>query len=198
MDTSPDEIIRIFAEPLRAVRAALDHGVSFAETLAEEYGRDRHFYAHCVRKEARKYLKKLDKDGWFLSGPTANSAIQITQDFICCRVHMSQDGEPPHPGRSFARAGFYQQAAFRLNDGVAGPLVNLLLYYRVTNQQALALELCKPLDVWGYGEHPRLAWRRPIHFGAEDGDPLKFQPADFDIAIESRESADADEVAEAE
>lgn len=110
---------------------------------------------------------------------------------------MSQDGEPPHPGRSLARASFYQQAAFLLDDGAAGPLVNLLLYYSVTKQQGLVLELCKPVDVWGYGDRPILAWRRPVLFGPGDGESLRFQPAEEDVSIETRRFADPNEAAEA-
>ena len=197
MDTSPDDIVQILEKPLRAVRAALDHGVSFAETLAAEHAPNPHFYAHCIRMVARESLEKLQNDDWFLSGTSTNSSIQITQGLICFRVHMAQNGEPPHPGHSLARASFYEQETLQLNGGAAEPFSNLLLLYRITTQQGLVLELCKPMDAWRYGDPPILAWRRPVLFGTEDGEALRFQPAEGDIAIEPRRFADPDEVAEA-
>jgi hypothetical protein len=52
----PDDVLRFLASPIRAVREALDHGVSWADIILDGMPRDPHMWAHAVRFAAREQL----------------------------------------------------------------------------------------------------------------------------------------------
>ncbi len=186
---SPDSIVAFLDGPLRAVHAALDHGVSEAENLPPNLRRFRHHYASTIRTVARDFLENCERDGWELSSSSANSSIEFTKGSIVCRVHKSQSGQPPHPGHSGARRAFYDQVrqltlAF---DTDVVQTVKLVLHYRVTPHQELILELFRPLRPWNYGDTEHIEWRRRIVIGAESDDSLRFEPTDDDIEVEGED-----------
>ena len=186
---SPDAIVEFLDGSLRAVHAALDHGVSEAENLPPNLRRFPHHYASTIRTVARDSLENCERDGWELSGSSANSSIEFTKGNVVCRVHMSQNGQPPHPGHSGTRRAFYDrpsQLSLAFDTQVV-QTVKLILHYRVTPHQELVLELCRPLRPWNYGDTAEVEWRRRIVIGPEFHDSLRFQPTDGDIEIEGED-----------
>ena len=186
---SPDAIVEFLDGPLHAVHAALDHGVSYAETLPPKYRRFSHHYASCIRTAARDCLENCERDGWELSSSSANSSIEFTKGNVICHVHMSQNGQPPHPGHSGTRRAFYDQlsqSSLPFDTRVV-QTVKLILHYRVTPHQELVLELCRPLRPWNYVDTAEIEWRRRIVIGSESDDSFRFQPTDGDIEIEGED-----------
>lgn len=71
----PDDALGFLAEPIQAIRAALDHGVSWAATVLERRPRDPHMWAHLVRFEARNELG--NGGGTWRVRRLANSGIEV-------------------------------------------------------------------------------------------------------------------------
>ena len=156
--TSPVELIDHLSAAIFSVRDALDHGISFAETVLDDLPPDPYIYAHLIRYAACDWLGQQEASEWILDKQLAksNSSIHIRRGKYEIRVLMSQRGETPHPGRSQARRKFYEQIPLELD------IEHLILQYTVTDKQELILYLCKPIGVWVFNGLPKLAWKRKV------------------------------------
>lgn len=184
----PDEVLAYLSEPIHAVYDGLDHGLSLAASKLADVPHDPWMYAHWVRFGARLYLEEITSTDWRLRRELPNSGIEIARGPIIFRVFKSREGEPPHPGPSEARRGYWQQEQLRLPlivDGVEFPnAANLIIDWDVGIDEEIKLALSKPSGIWHYRGQPKLEWRRRIFF--ESGQDLRFVPADEDISVQPK------------
>jgi hypothetical protein len=186
----PEKVLEYLAEPIRAVRDGLDHGVSLADQKMSDMQWDSHLWAHLVRHGCRSYLRELPEvDGWRLGRELKNSGIEVVRGPIIFRALKSQAGTAPNPGSSVARRYFWSQIQLALPlqiDGVASPSdgANLILDWAIGAQRDVTLALSKPVGVWPYQGTPKLEWRRTVI--VQDGAALRFDPAEEDVMVEPR------------
>jgi hypothetical protein len=186
----PESILDFLANPLRAVRDALDDGISFADTVLGGLKFDPHFWAHAVRYRAACNLACGQPLDWRITRPLPNSGIEIARDPIVFRTFKTHENVPPPPGTDRARRAFWTQRPVvvlslplqwgKVEVPVNGP--NLLLDWNVDEERNLRLALSKPIGTWGYQGTPRLEWRRLVIFGSDD-EP-RFPGGDEDVEVE--------------
>jgi hypothetical protein len=195
----PDDVLRFLASPIRAVREALDHGVSWADIILDGMPRDPHMWAHAVRFAAREQLG-AGSDAWTVRD-LANSGIEVVASPVVMRTMKAQAGGPPSPGHSRTRRAYWmQQGTLALDwDGTREPVTgaNLLLDWSLGSAREVFLSLSKPVSVWKYRGQPRVAWRRPVEF--DDANVPHFVVSDESVDVEPKfdltefETGDADE-----
>jgi hypothetical protein len=165
-----NDVLTFLADPIRAVRAALDHGMSWADTVLDARPRDPHMWAHLVRYEARNELGDGAAD-WTVSR-LLNSGIEIVRAPLVMRTMKAQDGGPPSPGHSRNRNAYWtQQGSLGLDwAGIKEPEfgANLILDWATDADRTLQLCLSKPIGIWKYRSQPKLAWSLPVEFDADD------------------------------
>ncbi len=193
MDTpdlnEPEQVLLFLSGAVRSVRDGLDHGISLADQKMSDLDWDDLLWAHLVRHGARTYLGSLTpSDDWELGRELKNSGIEIVRSPIVFRTLKAQAGEPPHPGHSDARRGFWsQQLSLGLVlNGVEFPAggANLILDWTVGPKREIRLALSKPKGIWVYHGSPKLEWRRSVI--VQEGQPLRFEPAEEDVLVEPR------------
>ena len=175
-NNSPDEVLRWLADPIRAIREGLDHGVSLADLKMEDLPFEPHLRAHLTRVGALMHLGALTGDGWTLGRKLPLSGIEVLCDPFTLRVLRSRHGSPPPPGRSQARQRYWCQ--LQLFDEVP-PLsggANLILDWSLGEDQSIEIALSKPMAVWPYCGTPQLEWRRTVIDDADAG--LRFIPSE--------------------
>jgi hypothetical protein len=185
----PQEVLEFLVEPIQAVRAALDHGVSWATAMLEGRPHDPHMWAHLVRYEARNRLGS-GTASWSVR-PLANSGIEIASTPLVMRAMKSHEGGPPPPGHSRTRRAFWSQQPWQGTlalswDGIREPTAgaNLILGWMRAADGGVDLALAKPIATWKYKGQPRLAWSRPVEF--DDEDVPRFVVADETVDVEPR------------
>jgi len=181
----PEDVLAYLADGVRAVRDALDEGISFADGILSALPLDPYLWAHLVRYQARAVLTGLEPETWSLGRDLRNSGIEIARGPFTVRALKSQGGGPPHPGGSGARRSFWgQQMAlpFDGNEGAVG--ANLILDWDAGLDREILLGLSKPIGIWKYRGIPKLEWRRPVEVG-EDTE-LRFTPGEEDVDVEPR------------
>jgi hypothetical protein len=188
--SNPESILDFLADPLRAVRDALDDGISFADTVLAALEFDAHFWAHAVRYRAACHLAGLQPPGWRITRRLPNSGIEIARDPLVFRTFKTTQDVPPPPGANLARRSFWtQRPAVVLNlplswNDVQMPVdgANLLLDWNVDDERSLRLALSKPIGTWKYQGTPKLEWRRLVVFGSDD-EP-RFEGRDEGLEVE--------------
>lgn len=129
----------------------------------------------------------MEPQGWERGRRLPNSGIEVRRGPLVLRALMTQGGDPPHPGGSFARRDFWAQARQMRLPIVLGeiqfpPGANYILDWTVDRQRVISLALSKPVGVWKYRGKPQLDWRRLVD--VTDGEELRFVPADEDVTVE--------------
>lgn len=181
---SPNEVLQWLSEPIRALRAGLEHGLSLADAKMEDLPREPHLHAHLARVGVLMYLAGITAERWEIGRKLPLSGIEIQCNPFVLRVLRSQRGSTPHPGASEARRRFWCQQQLRLFDQAEPPSLgaNLILDWSTGDQQDIILALSKPRGVWPYQGSPELEWRRAV---VDDSGPaLRFVPAEEDIAVD--------------
>jgi hypothetical protein len=190
----PEQVLAYLEPPIRAVHASLDHGVSLADAKMSDLDFDPHLWAHLVRYGARQRLLTLDPDDWHLGRELRNSGIEVVRGPLVVRTLKSQGDDPPSPGTSHAKMGFWSQRQTRLAlvvDGVVFPNgANLILDWSATVEREIRLALSKPYAPWNYRRMPRIQWRRRVLI--VEGEELRFDSAEEDIDVQPR--FDPDEI----
>lgn len=195
---NPDQLHAYLLDLLRAVYAALDHGVSYAEKILEGRKKEPHTYAGLIRYEARSRLEEEGSGDWHINRNLTNCAIQITRGPVVLRVRMSSQGSLPRPGRSHALQDFYEQVPLALNiDGVRlTSSANLILVYNVDSMQRLELFLCKPRGGSDSDGKSGWYWKRRVTIQTDEG--IVFEPSDnedFDFGDLEADADDQNEIA---
>lgn len=185
----PDAVLASLAEPIRAIRRALDHGISWATTVLDGIPRDPHMWAHLVRFEARNELGD-GAESWRVR-PLANSGIEVVSTPLVMRTMKAQDGGPPSPGHSLARRAYWAQDARQRSLGLdwggiqePGDGANLVLGWTPGVDGGVELALAKPIATWKYKGQPKLAWSQPVEFDTDD--VPHFIVAEEDVEVEPK------------
>jgi hypothetical protein len=184
----PEQVLTYLTVPIRAIRDALDHGVSLADSmLGGLLPFDSHLWAHIARYGACQHLAQVQPDGWECGRKLPNSGIEVICSPLVLRTLKAQGSDPPHPGGNLARRMFWtqgQQMRLPLSlGGVRFPEgANFILDWTVNRERVIALALSKPIGTWKYRGTPKLEWRRPVRIA--DGEDLRFVPTDEDLSVE--------------
>jgi hypothetical protein len=182
----PENILSFLSGPIKAVRAAMEHGVSWADAVLEGQPRDSYMWAHLVRYAARNELGD-GTDAWLVRR-LANSGIEVVTTPLVMRTMKAQDGGPPSPGHSFARRAYWmQQGSLGLDwGGIQEPRsgANLILDWSSGLDHAVQLCLSKPVSTWKYKGQPKLAWSLPVEFGMDD--VPHFAPSEESVDVEPK------------
>jgi hypothetical protein len=178
----PEQVLAYLATPIRAVRDALDHGVSLADTMLSGMKYDPYLWTQIVRYGACQHLAGIDPEGWQRGRELPNNGLEITRGPLVLRTLKAQGSDPPHPGRNLARRAFWTQQ-MRLPlvfEGIAFPVsgANYILDWTVGRERVLSMALSKPIGIWKYRNQPKLEWRRAVRITDDEG--LRFVPADED------------------
>jgi hypothetical protein len=179
----PEQVLDYLAAPIRAIRDAIDHGVSLADSKFSDMSFDPYLWAHIARFGACQRLAEIEPDGWEHGRDLPNSGIEVRRGPLVLRTLKAQSDDPPHPGGNAARQAFWTQAQqLRLPIWLGGALfpvgANFILDWMVDRQRVISLALSKPIGVWKYRGAPKLEWRRPV--GITDGEDLRFVATDED------------------
>lgn len=184
----PEQVLAYLSSPIRAIRDALDHGVSLADSMFSDLSPlDPHLWAHIARYGACQHLGQLEPDGWERGRDLPNSGIEVVRGPLVLRTLKAQGSDPPHPGSNLARRLFWTQGRqMRLPLSLGGTLfpegANYILDWTVDRERVISLALSKPVGIWRYRGTPKLEWRRPVRI--TDGEELRFVPADEDLSVE--------------
>jgi hypothetical protein len=181
----PPQVLAFVTPSLGALRAALDAGISYADTILDRQPFDAYFWSHSVRYHAVQVLDRAPQVDWTVGRKLPNSGIELRQDPVLMRLLKSQGDGPPHPGSSRARRRFYRQQ-LRLpmpwGDLNTSEGANLIVDWEVGERREVLLALSKPVGVWDYQGTPSIEWRLPVVFG-NDGE-ARFAAMDDDLELE--------------
>lgn len=185
-----DDVLEYLSSAIEATHAALDHGISLADSKFSDLPHDPYLWAHIARYGARLHLNTADPTEWQMGRSLPNSGIEVVRMPLLIRVLKAQSDNPPHPGYTAARRRYYTQGAQRLPLSWGNVVIpdepNFILDWAVDQQREISLALSKPLGLWKYKQAPKLEWRRRIVM-ASDGQGLRFDPTEEngEILVES-------------
>lgn len=193
MNTTPEAVLSALAEPLAEFRAALDDGVSFADTQMRLGPPCSYTWAALARYWTGYKMEAASKDKPWLIRRLKNNGLEVTLNGWTFRPLKTHDDAPPAPGRNLARRAYYrqqfEQTRLVFDGNVPGfsseQNANLILDWTVDAKRHPILALSKPQGYWKYQGVPNLEWRRYVEFPG-DGKPAAFSPAsdsDDDINV---------------
>lgn len=186
---SADAVLVHLTPVLRALHAALDHGVSLADTWLAGLPHDPYLWSHMVRYGACTRLRDPQASGDWQLRSLPMSGIEISRPPLAARVLKALGNAPPPPGTNRARRSFYTQLTLpncdwdQVGSGLSD-VMNIIVDWSVTQERELRLAVSKPVGLWSYPQAANLEWRRRVVIPG-DGDLTFSAPEETDIPVTS-------------
>ena len=175
----PEEVMPELSSVLKVIHTAIEHGTMRASEFFDEKDVEiDRFLAPClVRYFAKKYLESeghevsAETESDFNLQPLPNNGLCLQHGRYRMRILKSDNGDPPVPGHSISRQGFYQQLPLLLatSEGieVQEEILNLIVLWEIARPYTLSsLCLVCPKNGKDTKASVEIHWQVPIQHPA--------------------------------